>query len=125
MRALQLGDVVRHHLWNLKKDSRLGTIMYISQNRERLVILFNGEEEWRWASCFELVSEPLLNWWSTPLKNSSPASGALLKCGDVVRHFKSWRLGKITGINLDSERAEILFHDGVEEWRWASAFECF
>jgi hypothetical protein len=120
MRALQLGDVVRHHL---KKDSRLGTIMYISQNRERLVILFNGEEEWRWASCFELVSEPLLNLLSTPLKISSPASGALLKCGDVVRHFKSWRLGKITGI--DSKRAKILFHDGEEEWRWASAFERF
>jgi hypothetical protein len=49
-------------------------IMYISQNRERLVILFNGEEEWRWTGCFELVSEPPLKLLSTPLKISSRVS---------------------------------------------------
>jgi hypothetical protein len=49
MRAHQVGDVVRHF-----KTWHAGTIMYISQNQQRIVIKFaSGHEEWRWASVFE------------------------------------------------------------------------
>ena len=125
MRVLQCGDVVRH----FKGIGRLGTIMYISQNRERLAILFyDGDEEWRWASAFEVVSEAseqpcTPNLLCSNLTISSRASA--LQCDDVVRHFKSWRLGTITAILQNRERSNILFHDGEEEWRWTSACEKF